>query len=82
MFHDLRRTLNMCMRKAGVHESVIMKITGHSTWEMLGRHDAVDPADAREAVNRWGVFPQSLGQDLDQAGFFNKKEVSSKEPTS
>jgi integrase len=28
-FHDLRHTFNTNMRKAGVDQSVIMKITGH-----------------------------------------------------
>jgi integrase len=31
IFHDLRHTFNTNMRKAGVSESVIMDITGHST---------------------------------------------------
>ena len=34
VFHDLRHTFNTYMRKAGIAESVIMDITGHSTREM------------------------------------------------
>ena len=30
-FHDLRHTFNTNMRKAGVDQSVIMKLTGHKT---------------------------------------------------
>jgi len=33
VFHDLRHTFNTNMRKAGVPESVVMNITGHSTKE-------------------------------------------------
>lgn len=51
VFHDLRRTFNTNMRKAGVPESVIMAITGHSTREMFDRYNRIDAADTREAVN-------------------------------
>ena len=51
IFHDLRHALNTNMRKAGVPESVIMKITGHSTREMFDRYNTIDEEDARKAVN-------------------------------
>jgi len=38
IFHDLRHTFNTNMRKAGVEESVIMEITGHSTRQMFDRY--------------------------------------------
>jgi len=44
------------MRKAGVPESVIMKITGHSTWEMFDRYNTVDADDAKLAAERFGEF--------------------------
>ena len=50
-FHDLRHTFNTNMRKAGVPESVIMAITGHSTPEMFDRYNTVDQEDTRNAVN-------------------------------
>ncbi|MFC1532895.1 tyrosine-type recombinase/integrase [Thermodesulfobacteriota bacterium] len=49
-FHDLRHTFNTNMRKAGVQESVIMEITGHSTREMFDRYNTVDDADKRAAI--------------------------------
>ncbi len=51
-FHDLRHTFTTNMRKAGVAESVIMKITGHSTREMFDRYNAVDSEDTKLAVDR------------------------------
>ena len=42
IFHDLRHTFNTNMRKADIAETVIMKITGHSTREMFRRYDTVD----------------------------------------
>jgi len=45
VFHDARHTFNTNLRKAGVAESVIMEITGHSTREMFLRYDTVDQGD-------------------------------------
>jgi integrase len=52
IFHDLRHTFNTNMRKAGVAESVIMAITGHSTREMFDRYNVVDLDDTRKAVHQ------------------------------
>jgi hypothetical protein len=38
------------MRKAGVAESVIMRITGHSTGEMFDRYNTINEYDTRSAV--------------------------------
>ena len=37
------------MRKAGVSETVIMKITGHSTREMFDRYNKIDREDIIQA---------------------------------
>jgi len=65
-FHDLRHTFNTNMRKAGVAESVIMAITGHSTREMFDRYNTVDLDDTRKAVDQLEVFFQSVDQNVDQ----------------
>ena len=44
------------MRKAGVPESVIMEITGHSTREMFDRYNTVDHKDLKEASKQMGKF--------------------------
>lgn len=59
-FHDLRHTFNTNMRKAGVHESVIMEITGHSTREMFDRYNTVDSKDTKHAVSQLGDFIKSI----------------------
>jgi integrase len=41
-FHDLRQTFNTNMRKAGVEQTVIMKLTGHKTDSMFRRYNTVD----------------------------------------
>lgn len=48
IFHDLRHTFNTNMRKAGVAESVIMDVTGHSTREMFDRYNTIDEEDISE----------------------------------
>lgn len=52
------------MRKAGVDESVIMAITGHSTREMFDRYNTVDMDDTREAVNKLEVFFRNVTQNV------------------
>ena len=56
VFHDLRHTFNTNARKAGVPESVIMKITGHSTREMFDRYNTVDLDDLQVAAKSVGSF--------------------------
>ncbi|MCJ7545962.1 MAG: site-specific integrase [Deltaproteobacteria bacterium] len=81
VFHDLRHTFNTYMRKAGVSESVIMEITGHSTREMFDRYNTVDAEDARQAVDQLQVFLQSVDQNVDQAPLENKKGLAATELT-
>lgn len=66
VFHDLRHCFNTYMRKAGVAESVIMEITGHSTREMFDRYNTVDQDDRRKAVDQMSYFLRNLDQTLDQ----------------
>jgi len=64
VLHDCRHTFNTNMRKAGVEESVIMSITGHSTREMFDRYNVVDRDDTLNAVNRLEVFFRNVTQNV------------------
>jgi integrase len=66
ILHDCRHTFNTNMRRAGVAESVIMAITGHSTREMFDRYNVIDKIDKVEAVNRLEVFFQNVTQNVNQ----------------
>ena len=66
VFHDLRHSFNTNMRKAGVPESVIMAITGHSTREMFDRYNTVDEDDTRQAVNQLEVFFRNVTQNVNK----------------
>jgi len=56
VFHDLRHTFNTNMRKAGVDETVIMAITGHSTREMFDRYNSIDRDDIKKASKQFSGF--------------------------
>jgi integrase len=51
-FHDLRHTFTTNMRRAGVHDSVIMAITGHKTTAMFLRYNSVGRDELRTAVGQ------------------------------
>jgi len=38
-------------RRAGVHDFVIMSITGHTTFEMFKRYNKVDRTDLKNGIN-------------------------------
>jgi integrase len=64
VFHDLRHSFNTHMRRAGVPESVIMKMTGHSTRQMFDRYNTVDMEDARQAVDQLRGYFGNVDQML------------------
>jgi len=65
-FHDLRHCFVTNIRKAGVAESVIMSITGHSTRQMFDRYNEVDLKDTRKAVVTLENFLKDNDQTNDQ----------------
>ena len=67
VFHDLRHTFNTFMRRAGVPESVIMEITGHSTREMFDRYNTVDGDDKRQAIEQFQGFLENVTHVTQEA---------------
>lgn len=52
LFHDLRRSAVRNMIRAGVPQSIAMRISGHKTTAMFIRYDITSEDDKREALER------------------------------
>ena len=61
--HDLRRSSITNMRKSGVQETVVMKISGHKSRYVFARYNIIDDLDLREATKRLEQYAaQTLGK--------------------
>jgi len=56
------------MCKAGVPESVIMAVTGHSTRAMFDRYNKIHLEDTRQAVGRMEAYLANVDQTVEQNG--------------
>ena len=55
-FHDFRHTSITNLRKAGVHTSVIMAMSGHKTMAMFKRYNRVDLDDGKDAMRKLETY--------------------------
>jgi len=61
LFHDLRRSAQRNMRKAGIDQSIRMKISGHKTDSMERRYNIVDVNDIKEAAKKLTAWRKGRG---------------------
>ena len=66
-FHDLRRTGVRNLRRAGVQESVAMKISGHKTRAVFERYNIVDTVDIEQAMEKLHEFQQEEDRKIGQS---------------
>ena len=62
IFHDLRRTAARNLRRAGIPESMIMKIGGWRTTSVFHRYAIVDRRDMATAMRQFEAYEASKGR--------------------
>ena len=73
VFHDLRHCFNTYMRRAGVDQSTIMKITGHSEYgqDIWFRYNGWDLQDFKIAIEKLEVY--FVNQNVNQKNLMEMK---------
>jgi integrase len=80
LFHDFRRSGIRNLKRAGVSDSVAMKISGHKTRAVFDRYDIVDEEDLTDAAAKIKAFRQTREDQKEGASPKSTATISATEP--